>query len=202
MKRMLTHCCLAWGVLVTSFAFAHVRIYEAFMDGPSEFPPNASPGTGFVRVTVDLDLFTMRVEANFTGLVGTTTAAHIHGPIPDAPANPLASVISQTPSYPGFPIGVTSGSMDETFNMLLTTSYNGNQTFVNDNGGTAGAFGAFVNGLDAGKMYFNIHSTTFPGGEIRGFPTFVPEPSSIALIGLATCGVVARRMVRRARVVA
>jgi hypothetical protein len=46
----------------------------------------------------------------------------------------------------GFPIGVKSGTYDNTFNMLLAASYN--PTFVTNNGGTtAGAFLALLNGL-------------------------------------------------------
>jgi hypothetical protein len=43
----------------------------------------------------------------------------------------------------------------------------------------AGAFG--------GTEYLNIHSNAFPGGEIRGFLTLVPETSSafLVVIGIA-----------------
>lgn len=44
-----------------------------------------------------------------------------------------------------------------------------------------------------GMCYFNIHSTVFPGGEIRGQVT--PEPTTLALFGL---GLLALRRYRRA----
>jgi hypothetical protein len=37
-------------------------------------------------------------------------------------------------------------------------------------------------------MYMNVHDGTFPGGEIRGVLTVVPEPSSLALLGLSAGG--------------
>jgi len=54
--------------------------YIANLTGPSEEPPNASPGTGFADVTFDLVAHTMRVQITFSGLLGTTIASHIHSP--------------------------------------------------------------------------------------------------------------------------
>jgi len=55
-----------------------------------------------------------------------------------------------------------------------------------------------VDDLLAGEFYLNIHSQTFSGGELRGTlvsaPTAVPEPSSLAMLGLLlSSGVYIRR---------
>jgi hypothetical protein len=50
---------------------------------------------------------------------------------------------------------------------------------------------AFETELLAGLWYVNIHSTFRPGGEIRG--QVVPEPASIALLGLLGAAVLRRR---------
>ena len=98
-----------------------------------------------------------------------------------------------TPYFAGFPIGVTSGTYIATMDLTLSSSWNA--AYISANGGTPGsAEVAFASALAGDKAYFNIHSTTFPGGEIRGFLVPVPEPSSMALAGL---GSVALLIVKR-----
>lgn len=192
MRNLLFAACPAFLLIGGAAASAHTKIYTTTMSGPNEFPANASPGVGSSTVTIDTDSLTMRVQAEFSGLLGTVTAAHIHGPIPDPPANPLASVATTSPSFTGFPTGVTAGTYDHTYDLTQTSSYHPN--FVSANGGTAaGAMNAFIAGMDAGKMYFNIHSSQFGGGEIRGFMQLVPEPSAFMLGGLGAAGLLARR---------
>lgn len=177
--------------------------YTANLDGLSENPPNASPGTGFAEVTWDDVAHTLRVQANFSNLTGLVTAAHIHCCVA-APGN--IGVATMTPSFAGFPSGVTSGTYDNTFDLMLASSWNA--SFVLNNGGTTStATAALLAGLDAGEAYFNIHTTVFGGGEIRGFlaASQIPEPASLALIGIALASLAAlrrqtqRRSLRAAR---
>ena len=192
MKTLSRFVALGAALLLASIVQAHVVVYTAVLSGPAESPPNASPGTGTATVTFDLDLVTMRVEANFSGLTGMTTASHIHGATTVAGTG-TAGVITQTPSFTGFPLGVTSGTYDHTFDMTQASSYNA--AYITNNGGTVSdALNAFVAALDAGKTYLNIHTNLFPAGEIRGFLTAVPEPASYAsFLGLAALGAVALR---------
>ncbi|RQP23315.1 CHRD domain-containing protein [Piscinibacter terrae] len=183
----------ALGAATAMPAAAVTTIYVATLNGASEVIPNASPGTGTARVTVDSVLHTMRVESSFAGLAGGNTAAHIHccTATPDTGA---AGVATTTPTFTGFPSGTTSGTYDHTFDMDLASSWNG--SFITAHGGTtAGAFAFFASGLDAGTTYFNIHTTAFPGGEIRGFLHAVPEPETYALmlVGLGLVGWTASR---------
>lgn len=199
MKRTILRLVVLPALALIAFASAsqaHITVYEAILSGAAESPANASPGTGFARVTFDFDLVTMRVEASFSNLLGNTTASHIHAPTLVAGAG-NANVATQTPSFSGFPLGVTSGVFDNTFDMALASSYRAG--FITDNGGTvSGALNALAAALDEGKAYLNIHSSSFPAGEIRGFLQAVaPEPGTLGLFGIA--GLVSLGIVRRRR---
>jgi hypothetical protein len=177
-------------------AQASTITFGAFLNGPSESPPNASLGIGTALVTIDDVANTMRVQVDFSGLVTTgtgTTASHIHCCTP-APFTGTAGVATTTPTFPGFPLGVRSGTYDQTFNLLASSTYN--PAFIAANGGTvASAEATFLAGMFAGETYLNVHSSTFGGGEIRGFLQTVPEPTTISLLGLGLGGLV--RMARR-----
>jgi len=122
----------------------------------------------------------MRVVVSFSGLTGTTTASHIHAAT-TVPGTGTAGVATQTPTFAGFPLGVTSGSYDNLFDLTLATSFNA--SYVTSNGGTlASASLALENALLADKAYLNIHTSAFPGGEIRGFLHNVPDSTSTALL--------------------
>jgi hypothetical protein len=195
-KAVLSVLASAVLLLGASQAHAMVVVYTATLDGPSEATPNASPGMGLAIVTIDDVLATMRVQTVFVGLVGTTTASHIHC-CTAVPGVGAAGVATVTPTFTAFPLGVTSGSYDFTYGMLAAGSWN--PGYITANGGTpATAFTAFNTGLMAGKGYLNIHSSAFPGGEIRGFlqpNTPVPEPGTYAMMlgGLGALGFLARR---------
>jgi len=160
--------------------------FSAALSGPAE--GNTSPGLGSALVTIDDVARTMNINASFSGLTGNTTAAHIHC-CTTTPGAGTIGVATTTPNFPGFPTGVTAGSYNQTFDLNLASSYNA--SFVNANGGVPGAYNALLAGLNQGRAYFNIHSSTFGGGEIRGFLAPVPVPAAAWLFvsgiaGLAT----------------
>lgn len=157
---------------------------SATLQYQATFAPEAvgATGTGSALVTFDTDLNTMRIEASFSGLSGMSTVAHIHC-CTTTPGTGTVGVATMTPSFTGWPEGVTSGSYDFTFDTTLATTFNA--PFVTGNGGTAaGALAALLGGIDAGRAYFNVHSSTFQSGEIRGFLTPIPEPGAALLLGL------------------
>ena len=171
-------------MITVSLATARATVfdYAATLNGASESPANGSPGTGTGSASYDNVAHTLHLQVSFSGLTGTTTASHIHGPTAVAFAG-TAGVATTTPSFAGFPLGVSAGSFDNTLDLTLPSSYNA--SFITANGGTtAGAESALMSAMASGKAYWNIHSSTFGGGEIRGFFVPVPEPSSLAVVGL------------------
>jgi hypothetical protein len=183
-------------ILPAPTSYADIITLSGALSQGLEFPPTGSPGTGNATVILDTTALTMEVKVTFSGLVpftstgspSGTTASHIHcclsSPFLTGVNVPVATTI---PTFPGFPLGVTSGTYDQTFDLTANSTYN----LVNMPPGNAGnsflgttaatAEPVFVAALLAGETYLNIHSTAFPGGEIRGF---LAVPGPIAGAGL------------------
>ncbi|MFN5515736.1 MAG: CHRD domain-containing protein [Cyanobacteriota bacterium] len=153
------------------------------------FAPEAvgATGTGTGTLTYDSVARTLVVVSSFSGLSGTTTNAHIHAPTPSAGTGTAGVAIpfilsSSDPS--GFPLGVTSGFYNTALNLALDSTYSAN--FLNTFGGgtAAGAEAALIASFNAGTAYYNIHTSTFGGGEIRAFATPVPlETDALPVVG-------------------
>lgn len=187
---------LSSAILLATATSAGAIIFNlhAELFGTNEVPPNGSIGTGFARLTLDTVAQTLVGHIEFSGLGSNTTAAHIHCCLATPNSSANVGVATLVPAFPGFPLGVTAGVDDFFLNLALASSYNpGFISAAPQNGSLAAAQANFVAGLISGRTYLNIHTTGFPGGEIRGF--VIPEPMTLSLFGVAAvaAGWVSRR---------
>jgi hypothetical protein len=189
-------------------------IYQFVMDGPSESPANASPATGLGFAVYDDATQDFTMSATFSGLIGTVSQTHFHGATGSSGLSPLAfptpaqrqaaasaalnaSIMVGNTTLPGFPLGVQSGVYANTINLNTAGIYNvGYLNNAPHLGNVTSARDAFVAGLAAGRVYWNIHTGGtggFPGGEIRGFADLIPEPATGGLAAIGFVALAARR---------
>ena len=188
MKRILLSAFLA-----SALMSAQATVYQYGVTFAPEVGGSVGTGTGTVSYN-DVS-HSLQMIANFSGLTGNVTQSHFHGPTA-TPGTGTFGIAVGSPNLPSFPLGATSGSYNQTLDLTQTSSYSA--AFLSSSGGTAaGAELAFFNAMNQGRIYWNIHSSFAAGGEIRGFVTVIPEPSSLALFGLGAIAFAARCLSNR-----
>jgi hypothetical protein len=151
--------------------------FTSTLNGAQEFPtPVNTTGTGTATATLtgDPGSWVFSYVVNYSGLQGTIARpfAHIH----NAPAGANGGIVHDLDNANTAPIaGSTAGTItgDWRFDDLSKP--------LTD---------ALAQELLSGKAYFNIHTTRFPGGEIRGQIRAVPEPATeLGLLDLTAWGI-------------
>jgi hypothetical protein len=188
---LATALAIAALMLSAPASYAIPLTFVGNLSGANEVAPVASPGTGLATVVLEPAAQTIQINVTFSGLTSNDMAAHIHC---CTPLGANAGVATTVPAFPGFPLGVTSGSYQSVvFDLTQPTIYN--PAFVTLQGGLPQAEAALINGIQNGLTYLNIHTVNFPGGEIRSQLSPVPEPAGLLLIasGLLGLGLIRRR---------
>jgi hypothetical protein len=150
-------------ILSAFFAFSScdkenkdARVYTATLtiNAQQEVPTNPSTATG--TITVDYNQITsyLNFSAEWSGLTDSLRAMHIHG-FADAGVN--APVIQNIIASGSTSSGVTIANPGPAF---IKSGKISGRLLID---------GSVVKEGDllAGKLYFDIHSKTYPGGEIR-----------------------------------
>jgi hypothetical protein len=151
----------------------HKRVSLVAMLSPSEeVPALSSTARGWFRATIDEANQTISYELRYDGLEGNPLQAHIHvgqrsvngaisvflcGNPPAVPAAPAPT----PPTCPAAPATVT-GVLS--FSDIIGPAAQG----IAASSDTVNEFEELVELLRDGLTYANVHSSKFPGGELRG----------------------------------
>ena len=140
------------------------RTLKADLESFQEVPSISSVAGGEFRGRISGDGTSIEYEISYDGLEGNVNQSHIH--FGQMGANGGISVfLCQTANFPD-PTGLAptcpqSGSVSGTLTAANIIGPTGQ-------GIAAGEFAELVEAIRGGVAYANVHSTKFPGGEIRG----------------------------------
>jgi hypothetical protein len=171
MRRLTLHALLIGALLLVfgagSFALAHgntQNIKADDMTGYLEAPPVSSVAAGNFEATIDDEADEIHYTLSYEGLEAPVAQAHIHFGQRSVSAGisawlcegTIQSPSASTPACPG-----QGGTVSGTITPLEVIGPAGQ-------GIAAGEFEELVAAIRAGRAYANVHSSKFPGGEIRG----------------------------------
>lgn len=133
---------------------------RATLKGFNETPANSTPASGSFRATVSGDSITF--ELTYSGLVADSLFAHIHlGQKNVAGGVMIFFCDNSTPSHSPRTCPTRGGTVTGTVRAADVIGPNGQ-------GIAPGEFSKVLEAIRSGVTYANVHSTKFPGGEIRG----------------------------------
>jgi hypothetical protein len=172
-------------VVPTTIGAAGPIDFKAALNGVNEVPPNATRGTGKLTATISADRQSITYKLTYSNLEGTNPIiggnrllfAHFHFGLPREAAGIMVFLCNNTGVAPaGVPAcpddGTGSGTVSGTITAAdvvgpkaqgIVTEGTGGATETQDD-----AFGEVLRAIEEGASYTNVHTQTFPGGEIRG----------------------------------
>ena len=130
--------------------------FSATLAGGNEVPPINSAGTAAFEMTIS---DTITFSLTFSGLSSNLVVSHLHF-APTKVAGGVMIFLCGGGNQPACP-AATSGTITGT----ITAA---NVTGPSAQGITAGDLTSALEAVRDGLSYANMHTTTFPGGEIRG----------------------------------
>lgn len=128
--------------------------------------PVSSAATGDFEARINDAARTIHFELSYSGLEGDVRQAHIHFGQPDVNGG-ISLWLCETAANPR-PVGspdVPDCLQSGTIEFTLTADH---VVGPAAQGIAAGEFEEIVAAIRAGRAYANVHSSKFPGGEVRG----------------------------------
>ena len=140
------------------------RIREV-LNGFKEVPVISTTGTGEFSATISNDESEIRYKLSYKDIEGgSVTQSHIHFGPPNNTGGISVWLCSNLPSPPT-PVGIQPcPSVAGTIEGTITAA---NVVGPVGQGISAGELDELIAAIRAGKTYVNVHSTTWPNGEIR-----------------------------------
>jgi hypothetical protein len=158
--------CLLAGVAQAQHRASRV---SASLSGDNEVPAVSTTAGGQFKADIDDAAQAVDYELTFSGLRGNVTMAHIHFGQPFANGGVMVWLCGTTvqPGPAGTPTcpaagGTVTGTVDAADIQQVGGNPPGSQ------GIAPGEFAEMVAAIRKGLAYVNVHSSTSPGGEIRG----------------------------------
>ena len=138
----------------------------------NEVPPKANGASGTFRATLSEDGTTLSWTFTWSGLSGPPLFAHIHFGLKGANYPVMTFFCGGPKGNPDIPQKpdcpqTTSGSITGTTTAADIIALN-TPGATTDQALDQHDFAGFLRALAAGSAYANMHTTRFPGGEIRG----------------------------------
>lgn len=160
---------LALTALVVETGQAQVAPLQAKLAGFNEVPSLLSTGTGDFSATIDQSGTSMTFKLTYSGLLADVTQAHIHFGQPGVNGGVMVFFCTNLVPPAGVPAPqacpLRSGTVEGTLTMADVVGPLGQ-------GITPASLGAnfndVISAIRSGNTYANVHSTRWPGGEIRG----------------------------------
>jgi hypothetical protein len=122
-----------------------------------------SPGKGTLDLDLNRSARTIAFKLTYSGLSASVTQSHIHFGKRHVPGGIMVFFCTNLSTGPAGTQACPAGG-----GTVTGTITGGNVLAVAGQHITAGDFDALVATLDSDTAYGNIHTTNFPGGEIRG----------------------------------
>src|SRR5262245_12121742 len=134
--------------------------FTAHLIGYNEVPATNSAGQADLKLTVGNNQLTF--ELTYSGLSGAPAAAHVHVGQPGVNGG-VSFFFCGGGGKPACPAGTSSTPVTVTGTVAAA-----DVQAVTAQGLPAGDLNAILGEIKAGFGYANVHTTNFPGGEIRG----------------------------------